>query len=61
MIVNYKTKMIFSIFVMIIALFSLYLNAYHKEVDSILRMCLSTFAFGSAIFNFSLKWRKSQC
>ena len=57
--VNYKTKMIFSIFVMITALFSLYLNVYHKEVDSILRMCLSTFAFGSAIFNFSIKWRKS--
>ena len=59
MIVNYKTKMIFSIFVMIIALISLYLNVYNKEVDSILRMCLSTFAFGSAIFNFSIKWRKS--
>lgn len=55
MIVNYKTKIIFSIFVMIVALFSLYLNSYHKEVDSILRMGLSTFAFGSAIFNFSLK------
>lgn len=59
MIVNYKTKMIFSIFVMIVALFSLYLNAYHKEVDSVLRMCLSTFAFGSAIFNFNLKMEEN--
>lgn len=59
MIVNYKTKMIFSIFVVIIALFSLYLNVYHKEVDSILRMCLSTFAFGGAIFNFSLKMEEN--